>query len=121
MSPPGSGSEAVVRTGGSTYRQISNALGNFPRVPIDAGESVAVEFTFPEAHENDPVSIEVQDGGVLDGDAKGQVVRLDAAKTGRFRLQADTQEGIYRVAVAHGSKRRVFQFWVGPDPSRDVE
>lgn len=110
------GVAAVVRrASGETVSPRLNGLGHFERIHVAAGESLPVRVVYPEGQPEDPVAIEVQDGGALDSGAIAQLGRLDAERALAFTYSLSANPGIHRVMLRKGADTRTFDFWVGPD------
>jgi len=113
--PLGARAVAKVNVKGSDTTLQPDQNGEFARVPIDPRETVAVQVGFPEGFPGQQVTVEVADGGVLDGKAPGKALKLDESKNISFSFRANDDPGLYRVLVSKGGDMRQLNFWVGPE------
>ena len=113
--PIGARAVAKVNVKGRDTTMQPNQNGEFARVLIDPREAVAVQVGFPEGFPGQQVTVEVEDGGVLDGKAPGKALNLDESKNVRFSFRANADPGMYRVLVSKGGDVRQLNFWVGPE------
>lgn len=112
--------EAAVEVKGTVYHLMPNQLGNFQRINIEPNAKITARVSFARGEEGDPVTAEVEDGGVLGGKQMGQVLKLDAQKTAEVQFQAKNQDGIYRVLLRQGADVKVLNFLVGkPETYQD--
>ena len=113
--PLGQRTVAKVSVKGSDTTLQPDQNGEFARVLINPRETVAVQVGFPEGLPGQQVTVEVADGGALDGKAPGKVLNLDESKNITFSFRANEDPGLYRVLVSKGGDVRQLNFWVGPE------
>jgi hypothetical protein len=113
--PVGEKTIARVINDGKERVMTPNEIGHFPRIYLKPKQEVPVEVSFPDAQAAEPVVVQVEDGGSIDGDkvSKGDV--LDDAKKVAFKFRANADEGIYHVVLRKGADSRVLDFWVGDE------
>lgn len=107
---------ANILVGGKAYSMQPNQVGDFGRLVMEANTSATVQIAYPQASPQDPVIIEVMDGGLLGNGKDVQMTQLDGTSGVTFQFQSGTQQGIYRVNLVQGSDTKVIDFWVGPLP-----
>lgn len=93
-----------------------NVLGEYPRVPVPAGELIAASVPFPAAAPGDRIAVQAEDGGRLIGDAASGIVRTSGGGRAAIEFQAPAFEGAHRITLRRGGESRTLEFWVGPDP-----
>ena len=113
--PLGARAVAKVNVKGSETKLLPDQNGEFARVLIDPRETVAVQLSFPEGAPGQQITVQVADGGVLDGKAPGKALKLDDSKNITFSFRANEDPGLYRVLVSKGGDVRQLNFWVGPE------
>jgi hypothetical protein len=113
--PEGERTLAKISSQGVERTMTPNEIGHFPRVYIKPSQEVPVELTFPEGRKDDPVAVQLEDGGGLDGRLAAKVYKLDDLGKVAFKFRASAEEGVYRVVVRKDADVRVLDFWVGTE------
>ena len=113
--PAGEQTIATVNNAGVQRTLTPNEIGHFPRVYINANQAVPVEVSYPDGQPDDPVVIQVEDGGNLDGSLAAKLGKLDSLKKIAFKFTANADLGVYRVVLRKGADLRVLDFWVGDE------
>jgi hypothetical protein len=113
--PEGQRTLAKISNQGVERTMTPNEIGHFPRVYIKPSQEVPVELSFPEGRKDDPVAVQLEDGGGLDGRLPAKTYKLDELGKVAFTFRANADEGVYRVVVRKDSDIRVLDFWVGTE------
>ena len=111
---------ARVVAGGSPRTFSPDALGLFPRVNIGLAETVEVSVTYPQGVSRDPVTIQSEDGGTLNGRDTVAQSRLNDGREVRFAFTGTREGGIYRVTLRKGFDEKRLEFWGGPEPALPI-
>jgi len=90
---------AIVVAGGKTYNLTPNELGGFDRIFIAAGEEVKVTASYELGIPGEPLLVEAEDGGIIDGGGSASPKALDPDRGLSFVFKASTQDGIHRVTM----------------------
>jgi len=110
-------SAQVVTADGSPRTFSPNSLGLFPRVVIGLEETVQVAVDYPEGTPGDPVTLQSEDGGSLDGKNIVMQSQLDDNRQVRFAFTSTQEGGIYRVTLRKGFDEKRLEFWGGTEPA----
>lgn len=106
---------ATVTVGARTQALTPDEGGQFGRVYIEPKQTVPVTLHFAQGQADDPVAVRVEDGGRLDNEAPGKLLKLDGERNIAFTFQANADLGIYRVVVTKNGVAQVLNFWAGPE------
>jgi len=106
---------ANVKVGKNNLQLIPNEAGMFPRVLVPANGKVQISVAYPEGTPEDPLVIQAEDGGVLNGKAVIQQGKLDADRNLSFEFQTNEERGVYRVSLRKGMDQKWLDFWVGEE------
>jgi len=96
---------------GRTYD--ADHLGNFPKMMIDGHSPVPVTLRYRDGAPGDPVMVELEDGGSLDGKGIVRKLALDGQREIHFTFEAGDDEGTWRISVVKLNDFKTLHFQVG--------
>ena len=109
-----SGNEASFTLNGQSYQLHPNQVGAYPQIPIGAKQKVPITVLYANGYPGQPIVVQVDDGGGVQGNKMATVQKLSDQLTVNFTFQSGTQNGIYRVSLFDGSQTQRLNFWLGP-------
>lgn len=113
---PGNGAfaheEVQIITTAGTHHLKANPMGRFQHLTVGANEKVAVVVSCPSGTRGDPISLEAEDGGTIDG-KMSTILPLNQDLVVRFTFNVGSLDGVYRIRVRSGESYRTLFFWVG--------
>lgn len=74
-------------------------------------------MSYPGGAPGDLVTVQAEDGGLINGGPPIAQMRLDEAKSLRFAFTSTLEGGIYRVTLRNGFDEKRLEFWGGPEPT----
>lgn len=115
--PGGQVVSARIQVGVHEVTAAPNDLGLFPRTLIGLEETAQVAVSYPGGAPGDLVTVQAEDGGLINGGPPIAQMRLDEAKSLRFAFTSTLEGGIYRVTLRNGFDEKRLEFWGGPEPT----
>lgn len=105
----------AVKVNGKEIVLKPNECGMFPRIPVSANEKIRVSVAYTEGTPEDPLVIQAEDGGKINGKSVVFPSKLDQNGVISFEFQTMKQEGSYRVTLRKGVDEKRLDFWVGKE------
>lgn len=93
-----------------------NQLGAYPRVYVNALDTVKVSLDFSSSPPDTKVAVVAQDGGRLNDGKTSALLTLDQARQVAFNFKVTDGDGTHRVTITTpGADSKSLDFWVGQE------
>jgi hypothetical protein len=102
--------EMVTNDGQGKEKRLRSSRGVIEQVGLNSSQSVAITLHFPASRSGTPVILGALDGGQIILPPGSDSIRGDG--TVRFRFQAGTTPGLYRLLVQLPGQQHRLQFYV---------
>jgi len=104
--------QAFIQAGDKQYTLKSDSTGSFLPVSLAPHQEVHIALQYPHGEENQPVILETEDGGLIEGKVPSKVISLDAQGGLSFNFNAGSAVGQNRIVLRSGSTQAVLHFTV---------